>query len=76
MVRQVNQADILAWWPEVYQEPEWRVPADSEKLEAENYAGKLGSRAACQREFAHLSGEGRFLLQCREWPADQSLSVP
>ena len=35
MVGQVNQTEILAWWSEVYPEPEQEVPAECEKAESE-----------------------------------------
>lgn len=36
MVGQVNQTEILAWWSEVYPEPERGVPADCDKTESED----------------------------------------
>ncbi|MHB1935229.1 MAG: hypothetical protein ACYCOR_01435 [Acidobacteriaceae bacterium] len=36
MVGQVNQTEILAWWSEIYREPEQGVPGDCQKSAPED----------------------------------------
>ena len=36
MVGQVNQTEILAWWSEVYQEPQREVTGECDKAASEN----------------------------------------
>lgn len=44
MVGQVNQTEILAWWSEVYQDPNQRDSAESQEQQGEGRAEMLAGK--------------------------------
>lgn len=46
MVGQVNQTEILAWWSEVYQEPQRGLMGECDKVESEDASAAQPEKAA------------------------------